>query len=294
MGDDRRASVIDAGRDYSTSRRRPTSPADQVCLSSVAVQLHQLVEELDGAIPGKPPKVLLAPFLRLVEELAAASSGRTVAHSDPTTTDWVLFQRAADHFHRTLVGTSIGQRSATLPLRTALDEARRTAEEQLAEFARADDPDPPRRHRLIAVVTTATLGRMTRAAAGVAGGHAKPTSVSELVVLGMTTSTARRELLDSVTTEAGITDRYSAIWWLAERASVEMNSRLCELADSSASRAVPMQRIHVEVLLETQREGADHVTVLVPRATLGSITWWRLWRLRRAAQRRSGVDVLAV
>jgi hypothetical protein len=258
------------------------------------VQLRQLVEHVDGAIDGDPPEELLAPCVRAVDELAAACSGRAARRTDPASTNWVLVQRAADHFGRSLVGSRAGQRAAPATAQAAVAAARRTAARHLGSSGPQRTPSAPRRHGLVVVVTPATLGRMTQAACAATGGRAGDPTTTDLVVLGLPAGPAACARLDAVAIETGITRADDARWWLAQRTAAQLGERLGGHTGTATSRAVPVQRLHVEALLETHGGRADRSTLLLPRARVGSLTWWRLRRLRRAARRRGGVDVLAI
>lgn len=260
----------------------------------VAVQLHELVEHVDDEIEGDVPEELLVPCLRVVDDLAAACSERTARHTDPASTNWVLVQRAADHFRRSLTSDQAGQRAAPATALIALAEARRAAARHLGTLPSQRRHTPPTRHGLVVVVTPATLGRMTQAAAAATDGSDADDTTTDLVVLGLPVGSARGALLDAVATDTGITQADAARWWLAERTSTQLADRMGGRTRTATSRAVPVQRLHVEALLETHDGRADRSTLLLPRARVGSVTWWRLRRLRRAAQRRGGVDVLAI
>lgn len=118
--------------------RAPASSSPPTARQAAA-QLHQLVRDVDEAGTDDVRVELLAPLLRVVEELSAWTSTRAVLHSDPASVGWVLIQRAADHFGRVLADHAHGERIAPVSLQQALSDAQDVA----ASVGTAPEPIEP-------------------------------------------------------------------------------------------------------------------------------------------------------
>lgn len=282
----RRAAVT---RGHAGGVRTGSSPTT---VRHAAVQLRQLVHDVDEGCGGDVPAELMGPLLRVVDELSAATSNSAVHHSDPTSASWVLVQRAADHFRRRFAHHVSDELVATVSLRLALAHARDVAAAGAIAPESIGPIDPPSSTRLLAVVTPTGLGRMRRAIQRTAGDQSGAWRVTDAVVIGAPSSVMPAAMLAAASVEARLTDAHSATWWVTERAAATVADELSDLTDTVSTHVVPRQLLVAEVQRVLQRPDSVDATLALASTGTSVTDWWMLRRVRRASHHLGGVQVL--